>query len=62
MSCQLFVVEGYEDREATNDQVDVEIASVSRYSDHIFDIRLELDKRETLEAFKKILTKEIIFD
>ncbi|MCP9268047.1 hypothetical protein M5U04_08035 [Xenorhabdus sp. XENO-1] len=62
MPYQLFVVEGYEDREATNDQIDVKIASANRHNDQIFDIRLELDKRETLEAFKKILTKEIIFD
>lgn len=62
MAYQLFVVEGYEDREATNDQMGVETAAVSRSNNHIYDIRLELDKRETLEAFRKILTKEIIFD
>ncbi len=62
MSYKLLIVEGCEDREATNDQICVESASVSRHNDNIFDLRLELDKRETLEAFKKILTKEIIFD
>lgn len=62
MSYELLIVEGYEDREATNDQVCEELTSVSRYNGNIFDLRLELDKRETLEAFKKILTKEIIFD
>jgi len=62
MSYRNLIVEGCEDREATNDQTCVDIAYVSRHNDNIYDLRMELDKRETLEAFKKILTKEIIFD
>lgn len=62
MSYELLIVEGYEAREATNDQVCEELTYVSSSNGNIFDLRMELDKRETLEAFKKILTKEIIFD
>ncbi|ECI3507827.1 hypothetical protein PGO63_19960 [Klebsiella aerogenes] len=63
MSYQIDIIEGYEELEATNDHASIEgISPVDNYINNIIDLHDAFHKRETINAFKKILSKEIIFD
>lgn len=60
MSYRVIVLEGYEVIEATNDVFGEDFF----YSENnnVINLRDEANKRETLNAFQKILTKDIYFD
>jgi len=62
MSYRMIVVDGYELMEATNDKFGEDFCDLDNNNNVVVNMRDEFNKRETINAFRKILTKEIIFD
>lgn len=61
MSNQLTVIGGYAEREAINDN-DVENLNISYVCGNVVDFFVNLQEKETINSFDKILKKEIILD
>ncbi len=61
MSNQLTVIDGYAEREATNDN-NVEDLTISYLCSNVVDFFVNLQEKETMNSFDKILKKEIILD
>jgi len=61
MSHQLTVIDWYAEREATNDK-NVEDLTISYICGNVVDFFANLQEKETINSFDKILKKEIILD
>ena len=61
MSNQFTVIDGYAEREATNDNK-AENLNISYICGNVVDFFVNFQEKETINSFDKILKKEIILD